>query len=265
MRLRSLTKHLRDQNWFAVALDFVIVVVGVGVALMGQQALSDRQARADYDRAFLDLREAIDGVYYTSKERVGLTECRKSRYRELGAQLMQTDVPWPGMPREYGALGGIDTVFLRVTRSPQRLWTSALWDAELAKGTFNMMDEDKRNELAGVFASGHLIEQKFQFNVSDMEANLQALAYPLDLSPSDRLRYYDLLTRADAASAAMELVALQNVERFEKMGFLIPINPQEATERSEDLAEQNERLSTVYGDCFALIVYPYLDNFESDK
>jgi len=25
MRLRSLTKHVKDQNWFAVALDFFIV------------------------------------------------------------------------------------------------------------------------------------------------------------------------------------------------------------------------------------------------
>ena len=32
MRLRSLTKHIRDQNWFAVALDFFIVVVGILIA-----------------------------------------------------------------------------------------------------------------------------------------------------------------------------------------------------------------------------------------
>ena len=32
MRLRSLTKHIRDQNWFAVALDFFIVVAGILIA-----------------------------------------------------------------------------------------------------------------------------------------------------------------------------------------------------------------------------------------
>ena len=32
MRLRSLTKHIREQNWFAVALDFLIVVVGILIA-----------------------------------------------------------------------------------------------------------------------------------------------------------------------------------------------------------------------------------------
>jgi hypothetical protein len=32
MRLRSLTKHIKDQNWFAVGLDFVIVVAGILIA-----------------------------------------------------------------------------------------------------------------------------------------------------------------------------------------------------------------------------------------
>lgn len=260
MRLRSLTKHLREQNWFAVALDFVIVVGGVGFALAGQQALSDRQAKADYNRAFLDLRTSIYQVYKTSKERVALTECRKSRYLELGAQLMQIDTPWPGMAREYGALGGIDGVFPRVTRSPQRLWTSALWDAELANGTLDLMDKTIRNTLADAFASGALIEQKFQFDVSDMEANLQALAYPLDLSQSDRLRYYDLLTRADAASAAMELVAGQNIREFEATGFLSPLDMAEARERIEEVAQANARLLDVYGACFEPMVHPALEN-----
>jgi|GEM_PF-4355150 len=37
MILRHLTKHVKDQNWFAVGLDFFIVVVGVFVGLQVQQ------------------------------------------------------------------------------------------------------------------------------------------------------------------------------------------------------------------------------------
>lgn len=44
MLLRSLTKHLREQNWFAVALDFVIVVVGILIAF---QITSWNEARQD--------------------------------------------------------------------------------------------------------------------------------------------------------------------------------------------------------------------------
>ena len=32
MLLRSITKHVKEQNWFAVALDFFIVVLGILIA-----------------------------------------------------------------------------------------------------------------------------------------------------------------------------------------------------------------------------------------
>ena len=33
MILRSVTRHVRDQNWFAVGLDFMIVIVGVFIGI----------------------------------------------------------------------------------------------------------------------------------------------------------------------------------------------------------------------------------------
>jgi hypothetical protein len=33
MILRSITKHVRDQNWFAVGIDFIIVIVGVFIGI----------------------------------------------------------------------------------------------------------------------------------------------------------------------------------------------------------------------------------------
>lgn len=33
MILRRLTQHIEDQNWFAVAVDFLIVVVGVFIGI----------------------------------------------------------------------------------------------------------------------------------------------------------------------------------------------------------------------------------------
>ena len=45
MILRSLTKHVKDQNWFAVGLDFFIVVVGVFIGLQVQQWATERDTR----------------------------------------------------------------------------------------------------------------------------------------------------------------------------------------------------------------------------
>lgn len=48
MLLRRLTKHVKDQNWFAVALDFIIVVFGV---FIGIQLGNWNAGRADDARA----------------------------------------------------------------------------------------------------------------------------------------------------------------------------------------------------------------------
>ena len=68
MLLRSITKHVKDQNWFAVALDFFIVVVGILIAFQitnWSQARNDGQLRMSYlERLESDLSQTID---YLSK------------------------------------------------------------------------------------------------------------------------------------------------------------------------------------------------------
>jgi hypothetical protein len=91
--------------------------------------------------------------------------------------------------------------------------------------------------------------------VSDLEANLQVLAYPLDLSVSDRLRYYDIVTRADVAISVLELIAVQHIWKIESTGVLIPNNITEAPDLSARTAYQNTRLTQIYGDCVEEIVY----------
>ena len=51
MLLRSISKHVKDQNWFAVGLDFLIVVVGVFVGLQvsnWNSVQTDRDVAQDY-------------------------------------------------------------------------------------------------------------------------------------------------------------------------------------------------------------------------
>jgi hypothetical protein len=58
--LRSLTKHVQDQNWFAVSLDFAIVVIGV---FIGIQVANWNEERAEYRRetdALMQLRKEIE-------------------------------------------------------------------------------------------------------------------------------------------------------------------------------------------------------------
>lgn len=51
MILRRLTKHLKDQNWFAVGLDFLIVVLGILIAFQITNWSNERENRRVYDQA----------------------------------------------------------------------------------------------------------------------------------------------------------------------------------------------------------------------
>ena len=73
MILRRITKHVKDQNWFAVGLDFFIVVTGIWVALMAGQWADERQQRSDLARAEADINTEIASVYFYAHER--LTIC----------------------------------------------------------------------------------------------------------------------------------------------------------------------------------------------
>ena len=68
MLLRRITKHVTDQNWFAVALDFLIVVFGVFVGFQVQQWNQDRSDKAN-GRQYLeglvtDMRLSVDRNEY---------------------------------------------------------------------------------------------------------------------------------------------------------------------------------------------------------
>ena len=59
MLLRRITKHVKDQNWFAVGIDFVIVVIGV---FIGIQVANWNDARNDAQREQQVLVELLDDL-----------------------------------------------------------------------------------------------------------------------------------------------------------------------------------------------------------
>ena len=64
MFLHRITKHVKDQNWFAVALDFVIVVAGILIAFQitnWNEARSEKRLKEYYlERIQSDLTETAD-------------------------------------------------------------------------------------------------------------------------------------------------------------------------------------------------------------
>lgn len=64
MRLRSITKHIKDQNWFAVALDFFIVVVGILLAFQitnwGEASMAKDKERVILEQLHSEFSTVLD-------------------------------------------------------------------------------------------------------------------------------------------------------------------------------------------------------------
>mgnify|MGYP001112195513 CR=1 FL=1 len=80
MLLRPLTKHVKEQNWFAVGLDFLIVVVGVFVGLQVQNWASE-QGRQELEASYtLRLHDEVVDLQAT---RAPLVEAREQSKADL--------------------------------------------------------------------------------------------------------------------------------------------------------------------------------------
>ena len=71
MRLRRITQHVKEQNWFAVALDFLIVVVGILIAFQITN-WSEAQLEQDFEQILdrTDRSIAAHARYLTAAGRI---------------------------------------------------------------------------------------------------------------------------------------------------------------------------------------------------
>lgn len=86
MMLRRVTRHVKDQNWFAVGLDFVIVVVGVFIGIQvanwNDERLENVRKVQIVEALTADLKDAIKvQEYFIEQIDLGLSEWKQSHTR----------------------------------------------------------------------------------------------------------------------------------------------------------------------------------------
>ena len=92
MLLRRITEHVKAQNWTAIALDFLIVVVGVFVGL---QVNNWNAARADRDLANRYVAQLADDVRSDIADMENGIKTSEWRYAALSTLLDKADLPQP--------------------------------------------------------------------------------------------------------------------------------------------------------------------------
>ena len=80
MLLRSITQHVKDQNWFAIFLDFFIVVVGV---FIGIQVSNWNDARTEREQERTILAALKSDVVQSARDLTSLLELAESGSEHL--------------------------------------------------------------------------------------------------------------------------------------------------------------------------------------
>lgn len=96
MILRRLTQHVKAQNWFAVALDFLIVVIGVFVAMQVSNWNSARVERAQERQYLHRLHAEVTALIDEQEEDRAETMEVAGLVNEVTAWFMHPDAAAPG-------------------------------------------------------------------------------------------------------------------------------------------------------------------------
>ncbi|EED30837.1 conserved hypothetical protein [gamma proteobacterium NOR5-3] len=142
MLLRRVTKHVRNQNWFAVALDFVIVVVGVFIGIQvanWNEAQADRRLGRYYlDRLVVDLTDDLEMSTQTV-----------AYYKQVLESVKRTETL---LLQENPDEKAIVAAAYRATEASGAAVTSATWDQIVSSGHIGLLrDSSLENSLANYY------------------------------------------------------------------------------------------------------------------
>ena len=257
MILRRITKHVKDQNWFAVCLDFFIVLAGILIAFQITNWNEAKSERIELARTEIALQNELSRNYFNAAERVSLTDCRTAQLRGLADRLLAPGDVWEGMPR-LGS-NALPRAIEPVLRSPSRVWGSRIWKAGLERGTFSQMEAERRRELDMIFQQTERVNA-LQDEIRALQGRLKLLGRTTELSRTDRLRYFDIISEIDEYSVFLELIAGQIMGGIEQIG--VSLDEATKSEIREFLTERNIAREAIYGACAKPITLPFLEETE---
>jgi hypothetical protein len=190
MLLRRVMQQVREQNWLAVVLDFFVVVIGIWIALLITQWSEKQQRLTDLARAEMEINQELALSYLYMHERVAFAPCRLERYARLEELLLLPETQWAGEPSALS--------------SSYRPFGTDIWNSVLQQGDLDEMASDRRLTFTSVFENIKKIDE-LQDAVFEAESGLRVLGRSVQMTISDRLRYYDELAVADGLSRLLEV------------------------------------------------------------
>lgn len=210
MIIRRLTQHVNDQNWFAVLLDFVIVVAGILIAFQITSWSETRSQKSDTQKAIAAIEADLVYLLWISSEQVAIERCRAEQITNIRDALIteRSDgelVSFETLREPDG--DGVSFALPQPFRMTNRPWAVDSWKAALATSAAANLSSENFALFSAVFTSAEEANELLA-EQTRMMGQFGDLVVPGIITPSDRRQILSRLSEYDAVSTQVGLRAV---------------------------------------------------------
>jgi len=205
------------RNWRELLKEVGIIVLGVSIALAGEEAVSYFNWKTEVSVVEDSVDDELSDALFSAMERDKIADCQKRTLDRLDQ------------------LADERTGTLVIRNAPvrrMRLWGSAAWDAAVASGAIAHMRHDKRNTYANLFSFLHLFRD-LNIRQEELWARIDAYQHPRKLTDESRDRFVEAVSQLRALTGTMNLAAHQFIEQAKPLH--LQLSPENAAALREPM------------------------------
>jgi hypothetical protein len=222
--LRKLTGEQRRtvRHW---AMELVVVIAGVLIALWVQEWAERRRATRDMGAAEEAIHAEVRGVLTQLIWREVISQCHIDRAEKLKNMLLAGRSEWPGITEnallriDLSQATGVQTVVPGVYQRPYDVPTMAAWNSALATGALAPMDRERFGRLVELYSQIEYLRANRERE--DRAASiLSGLSLPQQITPETRTHMLQALYEVDTARFMFRYAGASPLaELMQKLGW----------------------------------------------
>jgi len=208
MMLRRITEHVRDQNWFAVGIDFLIVVVGVFIGIQVSN-WNDARQHDSLQEVYLErLSEDLSAMDTYLVGMIAETEKRSALTLHLLSAAV-SDIDADSAAGEDALIEATQTFFTEGWRTPRLTVVRAVFDDLQSTGNLSLINRELRKRITSYYASLDVRLESFDINRDWSLRNDSRMIAGHDIYRWDRT-FENVLGTLDADKTRTTILAAQD-------------------------------------------------------
>lgn len=195
-------------GWKSFAFEVAIVVLGVAIAMLADDFVSNFNRRAEIRQSMKAVEDDLLVVMLFASERLAVEPCRLEQENDLKAQLSEFGTQWdPDVPESINRDADFLALDLMI-RSPQRQMPDSAWRAFMASSSALYLDVETYSTIDSIFGSVEKLNSASE-DIWQLQGRISHLSVPGRLSDAERRNSLALLGELSALQSMRYVLSEQ--------------------------------------------------------